>query len=526
MYIDYSNWPEKEFSLNSLNLDLNNPRLNYGDVILTQSGIINFLIENENVFELAKEISEKGYFVGESPIICEEKNKKVILEGNRRTAALKILQAPEKYLTKKRAEILKANIAKNNIDVSKKINCFISPNRLMANPIIYSRHKGDSLKRWKTGNQYSFLADMIYRDGLTVEEISNSLGLSSTQTMEPLKAINLFLEGKKLLEQKGIVISVKDFEFTNLERFYKDADGREFLGIDFNNETGELIVNIPDEEFQKRCTHIFEQILNTKAFSREFGNKEEKKTYIENLKTIPDFDFTVENKLQNTKSVSADKKAENDSLKKEPINKKPNKNVISANNFYYIDTNETLNFNDEKIDALFNELKTLPKGKAYSFAILLRTYLEQLLFLYLTKRQLFDNVGQTEKTKKDTNNLKKVKTLETYLKTNHDLQTDLDKEAVLGLLGFKTKGEFDGSSLGIMLDYTINHKLRDLLSSNEFRNQKNYLTSVKDGLDLAVHNIDFVIDKGHNIRAWKTLLKFFKALESDLDNLDLEEVAE
>jgi len=367
---------------------------------------------------------------------------------------------------------------------------------------------------------------MIYRDGLTVEEISSSLGLTSNQTMEPLKAINLFLEGKKLLEQKGIVISVKDFEFTNLERFYKDADGREFLGIDFNNETGELIVNIPDEEFQKRCTHIFEQILNTKAFSREFGNKEEKRTYIENLNKNSDFDFTVENKLQNTKSVSTDKKTENDSLKKEPINKKPNKNVTTANNFYYIDAEETLNFNDEKLDTLFNELKTLQKGKAYSFAILLRTYLEQLLFLYLTKKQLFDNVGQAEKTKKDSNNFKKVKSLEEYLKKIHNLQTDLDKDAVLGLLGFKTKGEFDGSSLGIMLDYTINHKLSDLLSSNEFRNQKIYLTSVKNELDLAVHNIGYVIDKGSNIRAWKTLFKFFKALESDLNALNLEEVAE
>lgn len=527
MYIDYLTWPEKEFSLNSLNLDLNNPRLNYGDVVLTQSGIITFLIENENVFELAKEISEKGYFVGESPIICEEKNKKVVLEGNRRTAALKILQAPDKYLTKKRAEILKANIAKNNIDINKKINCFISPNRLMANPLIYNRHKGDSLKKWKTGNQYSFLADMIYRDGLTLDEISDSLGLSSSQTIEPLKAINLFLEGKKLLEQKNISISVKDFEFTNLERFYKDAEGKEFLGIDFNDETGELIVNIPDHEFQKRCTYIFEQILNTKAFSREFGNKEEKKVYIENLNKNPDFDFTVENKLQNTKSVSSEKKAQNDGLKTPSTTiTKPHKNVAAVNNFYYIQPEDDLNFNDEKIDTLFLELKTLQKNKAYSFAILLRTYLEQLLFLYLTRKELFDNVGLAEKTKKDTNNLKKVKNLETYLKNNNGLQTDLDKDAVLGLLGFKTKGEFDGASLGIMLDYTINHKLRDLLSSSDFRNQKNYLTSVKDGLDLAVHNINFVIDKGHNIRAWKTLLKFFKVLEADLNNLDLEEIAE
>ncbi|MFH7013107.1 hypothetical protein ACHRV5_14665 [Flavobacterium sp. FlaQc-52] len=525
MYIDYSNWQQKDFSLNSLYLDLNNPRLNYGDVVLTQSGIITFLIENESVFELAKEISEKGYFVGESPIICEENNKKIVLEGNRRTAALKILQDPTKYLTKKRAEILKENITKNNIDVTKKINCFISPNRLMANPLIYNRHKGDSLKKWKTGNQYSFLADMIYRDGLTLEEISNSLGLSSSQTIEPLKAINLFLEGKKILEEKNISISVKDFEFTNLERFYKDAEGKEFLGIDFNNVTGELIINIPDEEFRKRCTYIFEQILNTTAFSRDFGNKEQKKAYIESLNKNPNFDFTVETQLQNTKSFSAEKKIENESLKK-VLNTKPNKNVSSAANFYYIDQEETLFFNDEKIDTLFIELKTLSKGKAYSFAILLRTYLEQLLFLYLTRKQLFDNVGQAVRTKKEAYNSKRIENLESYLKNNHDMQIDLNKDVVSGLLGFKVKEEFDNSSLGTMLEYTINHKLTDLLSKSEFRNQKNYLTSVKDGLDLAVHNIDFVIDKGHNIRAWKTLLKFFKALESDLNNLDLEEASE
>lgn len=525
MYIDYSTWTEKEFSLNSLHLDLNNPRLNYGDVVLTQSGIITFLIENENVFDLAREISEKGYFIGESPIICEEKNKKVVLEGNRRTAALKILQAPDKYLTKKRAETLKLNISKNNIDVSKKIKCFISPNRLMANPIIYNRHKGDSLKKWKTGNQYSFLADMIYRDGLTLDEISDSLGLSNNQTIEPLKAINLFLEGKKLLEQKDISISVKDFEFTNLERFYKDAEGKEFLGIDFNDETGELIVNIPDDEFQKRCTYIFEQIINTSAFSREFGNKEQKKIYLENLNKNPDFDFTVENKLQNTKSISSEKKTQNDILKTTNSNK-PHKNITSLNNFYYILPEEDLNFNDEKIDTLFQELKTLQKNKAYSFAILLRTYLEQLLFLYLTRKKLFDSVGLAIRIKKEDYNLKKIENLESYLKQNCNLQSNLDKDAVAAILGFKTKGEFDNSSLGTMLEYTINHKLKDLLSSNEFRNQKNYLISVKDGLDLAVHNIDFIIDKGHNIRAWKTLFKFFKAIEFDLNDIPLEEAAE
>ena len=98
MYIDYSLWETYEYSLNSLHLDLNNPRLKYRGVSLNQPEIIKFLIANEKVYELAKKISEEGYFVGEEPIICIEKKKKVILEDNRKTASLKLLQNRKKYL--------------------------------------------------------------------------------------------------------------------------------------------------------------------------------------------------------------------------------------------------------------------------------------------------------------------------------------------------------------------------------------------------------------------------------------------
>src|SRR5690606_37593526 len=125
-------------------------------------------IKNEKVYELAKKITEEGYFVGEARIICIENNKKVVLEGNRRTAALKILQDHKKYLSTVRANTLLANIVKNNFPTDKKLRCFIAPNRLLANPIIYSRHNGASLEKWKTGNQYVFVAEMYYEDGLSI----------------------------------------------------------------------------------------------------------------------------------------------------------------------------------------------------------------------------------------------------------------------------------------------------------------------------------------------------------------------
>ena len=78
MYIDYSTWETFEYTLNSLSLDLNNPRIKYRGVPLNQTQIMKFLIENEKVYELAKKISEEGYFVGEEPIICIENNKNIV----------------------------------------------------------------------------------------------------------------------------------------------------------------------------------------------------------------------------------------------------------------------------------------------------------------------------------------------------------------------------------------------------------------------------------------------------------------
>ena len=210
MYIDYSIWETYEYKVSALQLDLNNPRIRYMGDSLNQTQVLKVLLEKEKVYELAKKISEEGYFVGEEPIICIENGKKVVLEGNRRVASLKLLQNPKKYLSTAKAKILMQNIIKNNIPIDDyKIRCFIAPNRLLANPIIYERHKGDAVQKWKTGNQYSFIAEMYGKDGLSIEDICTVLNETRAKVLKPLKAYNLFLEGKEILEkEEGLIIDL------------------------------------------------------------------------------------------------------------------------------------------------------------------------------------------------------------------------------------------------------------------------------------------------------------------------------
>ncbi len=519
MYIDYSTWETFEYSLNSLSLDLNNPRIKYRGVALNQTQIMKFLIENEKVYELAKKISEEGYFVGEEPIICIENNKKVVLEGNRRTAALKLLQDPKKYLSNAKTNTLLQNIIKNNFPVDRKLRCYISPNRLFANPIIYERHQGNTLEKWQTGNQYAFVAEMYYEDGLNIEDICDVLNESRAKILKPLKAYNLFLEGQEVLQKKGDVkLDISNFEITNLERFYNYEEARKLIGIDFNNENGELIINLPREEFEKRLLVVFKLLLDSDRFSRDFNKDDDKKLFIENLMKNPDFNFNIFEDLSKVESKSTTKKTDLEKEKNKITTRRQKQSKKRLYENIIIPREKEIIFDNEKLDSLFNELKNLPIDKIYSFAILLRTYLEQSLYFYIKQNNLSDKLNSKTNQENEKNGLKKIELLINHLKEKYKIKEDIESTPIMGILKFNANKEFSNASLKVMLDYVKNNELDDHLDSNQLKNLKFYIDNIKNGLDLAVHNIETIVDLSHNKRAWTHLEPLFDILSNNIQN--------
>jgi len=519
MYIDYSSWETFEYSLKTLQLDLNNPRIKYRGDTLNQTQILKFLINNERVYELAKKISEEGYFVGEEPIICIENNKKIVLEGNRRTAALKLLQDPKKYLSTAKANTILQNILKNDFPVDRKLKCYIAPNRLLANPIIYERHNGATLQRWKTGNQYAFVAEMYYEDGLVVEDICDVLNVNRAKILKPLKAYNLFYEGKEILEkEENIIIDIADFEFTNLERFYSYEPARKFLGIEFDNENGELIIGLPQEEFEKRLLEVFKILIDSERFSRDFNKDDDKIKFVQNLNDIPDLDFSA-TKEGTTESKTTKKKTDLEAEKKKVTRRRKRSKKKAYENRIILADKEII-FDNEKLEGLFFELKHLPIDKVYSFAVLLRTYLEQSLYFYLKEKELFEDLSLKTNVENEKNSIKKVEGLIAFIKGKYSVTDEIDSTQIMTILRFNSKKDYSSASLKVMLDYVKNNELENHLDTNQLKNLKHYIDRIKDGLDLAVHNIETIVDLEHNKRAWKHLEPLFDILSN---NLNLEE---
>ncbi|MDR6544292.1 hypothetical protein J2810_000314 [Chryseobacterium rhizosphaerae] len=520
MYIDYSAWETYDYTLSSLHLDLDNPRINYQGKPLNQTQIIAYLIENENVYKLAKKISEEGYFIGEEPIIYIDKNnKKIVLEGNRRTAALKILQDPKKYLPTSRANILIKNIIANDFPVNKKLKCHIAPNRLLANPIIYSRHRGDALKRWQTGNQYAFVANMYYKDGLSIEDICELLYENSGKIKDYLKAYNLFYEAQQLhLKDTGEFVDISDFDITNLERFYKYEPAKEFLGIEFDEEDASLTLTILRSEFEKRLLYIFNEMLESSGFSRVFNNDNDKEKYVNDLKNKPIFNQNVSKNKEKSKGKSQGIRIDldNEKSKVNPRRKSRRKSTLSN---FIIPRDYYLSFENEKLDLLFEELKFLPIERYYSFAILIRTYLEQVLFHYIQKQELTQKINEKTNEQRKKDGLAKVNTLIKMIKGKYDINEDINTDEFMKILKFDGEKEYV-SSLKVMLDYIKNHELKQIISEpTKLKSITDYIDGVKNGLDLAVHNIDYTIDLNVNRRAWTTLEPLFKALSDNLNKI-------
>ena len=517
MYIDYSTWETFEYKISSLHLDTNNPRIKFRDMTLNQPQIMKFLIKNEKVYELAKKISEEGYFVGEEPIICIENRKKVVLEGNRRTAALKLLQDPKKYLSTAKSKVLLQNILKNNFPVDKKVRCYIAPNRLLANPLIYERHNGASLQRWKTGNQYAFVAEMFYEDGLSIDDICEVLNEKRSNIVKPLKAYNLFFEGKEILEkEKEIHIDISDFDITNLERFYSYDPGRKILGVEFNNN-GELIINIPEEEFQKRILAVFELLIDAERFSRDFNNELDKEKFVAKLKENSGFDFEAgAKKGSETKSRTSDKRADLEKEKNKQTTRRKKRSKKKHYENIIIPRDQEIVFESQKLDLLFSELKSLPIDKVYSFSLLLRTYLEQSLYFYLSEKSLLEDVGKKAILEKEKTSVKKVESLTQHLNGKYSFTETIETEPIMKILKFNTPKEFSNISLKIMLDYVMKNVVVNNLNVQKYKNLKDYVDRVKNGLDLAVHNIETIVDFNHNKRAWLHLEPLFIIMSDDL----------
>ena len=87
-------WSTKRLLVASLHLDAKNPRIGRETAARAPREIIQYLFEHDKALEVAQSIVTRGYFSNEPLLAIKENDQIVIVEGNRRLAALKALREP------------------------------------------------------------------------------------------------------------------------------------------------------------------------------------------------------------------------------------------------------------------------------------------------------------------------------------------------------------------------------------------------------------------------------------------------
>ena len=267
-------WPIKEISIVDLNLDQHNIRTPISDK--DQNALIRDMFANEEAFEIVKSYVQNDVFPDEFPIAVKENGKMVVIEGNRRLAALKALNMPEIVSSWKRK--IKAL---RNPKITK-INVVVAPNRDAAIRHIANKHTINYRRAWKPLRQAYFYKSQI-EDGKSIEDLISKFPEHNVPRF--FKMIEMHHIAKSLDVHESLIPKIHDdrnFPITNLERFYNDKKVVNFLGIEFD-QAGRVRGKVAKKEFEKGYKRIIEDIATGIIDSRKYNTVGERADYIKRI---------------------------------------------------------------------------------------------------------------------------------------------------------------------------------------------------------------------------------------------------
>lgn len=518
--IDYSRWPRKRISVKSLKLDPENPRLSgFGNNTPTQPQILEYLMEHEDILSLSKRISSMGFLINEEPIVFKEDNKYIVVEGNRRVSACKILDDPD-ILPKKSNKKKSVMRLLNEFDAGliKTLTVYIAPNRESADVLIVNRHTdGSAVEKWDKTKQDRFFARR-FKDGLSIEDLSFKFNLPKSAIKDSLTRYNFFEELLQLKLDEKSRAALEDetkFSITNVERFYKSKKGREFLGIDINSK-GNIIHHLPKDEYHKRLVAITNDVVTGKLNSRTYGDDALQSAYLSKLTSHSSFDsaiipsrtFEVEYTSETEIPESIEEEIDDQTSKEKVI-----KNLSTKASANKLIPPIAINWRsgNPRIDKIFKELKEGNLNEQFNaMAVLFRSYLDMVVYQFLNKQNEITELMKLEQQKIDSDNTTKITRVSKYLVSLGIKEEDINIADLKKAMSIKTGvGSHWVPSLKQMLQYVSSSE--SLVPDIKLRQAlKGYINGHDDYLghndfNLLVHNEYYSKGKKELKETWDQL---------------------
>ncbi len=273
---NYGSWPRQKVSVSDLFLDPENIRLGL-EVKSSQDALINDLFANEDAMQILGNIATNGFFPDEIPVVIKDGKKFVVMEGNRRIAALKVLARPEIVPAK---ETTVRNILKTAVALVKDVEVVVAPDRDSVESFLASKHTQNTRRAWRPLRQAYFYKAQLER-GKSVQDLRNDY--PTIDIGKFLRLINVHQIAKSIAYDSNQIAkkvhNERTFPASTLVRLYEDKNVRDFLGFDFDGD-GEVQVKINRKEFEKGFKKVVQDVTEKVVDSRALNNEKNRKEYL------------------------------------------------------------------------------------------------------------------------------------------------------------------------------------------------------------------------------------------------------
>ena len=242
-----------KLSISELSFDVRNPRLvefNEINSLTSEKQIIETLWEAMDVHELVLSITASGYFQNEPLIVSQETGRNIVIEGNRRLAAVKVILNPE---------LISAGIP--DIDQSIKEGLLELPvvikTREEAWQYIGFKHVNGPAK-WNSYAKARYIVQVHNDFGVSLDQIALQIG-------DTHKTVQRLYRGLMVVEQaeKEKVFSREDIKKSHFA-FSHMYTGLQYLGIvqflnlkDEDEDTKEFVPKNKTNELKEVCTWLY-----------------------------------------------------------------------------------------------------------------------------------------------------------------------------------------------------------------------------------------------------------------------------
>ena len=284
--IDMSTWEELVVDVvNDLHLDPRNVRLDIPDGV-PESDIVQDLFTNEKALSLVEGIAKVGLLTHEVPIVVDRAGQLVVVEGNRRVAALKAIQNP--YLAPDhQARISKFARAVPERDAVRRITVKKAPSQDDADQLVAALHTGNQRVAWSPARQAAFFQAQL------------DAGKSADALIDqyPTVEVRKFITRSRILElfrnvdyndpSLGDYARKRRFPVSTLARLYENEKFLDLVGIRIQNGTGEVSLVSSPAVFKRVATKIVGDIrdgeINTRTLNKASGAR-----YVEYMDELRD----------------------------------------------------------------------------------------------------------------------------------------------------------------------------------------------------------------------------------------------